>query len=309
MAVRRLRARSGWRTSRSSRGRTEALCVPARSKGLPRQAGMASETVSPSQSPGTSFSWARGRGSRCAAPDLSGSGGVESCWPTCCGNSTRGHLVGNLAGKPAGPRGASLHGQPDGPRPLPGRSGTGRPSGAPGGAARVPQPGAGQQPEPSESTFQDLDQSAEPPSMMPAAGSFAPNLATTITSAPSSAGAIPVSAADPTQASGAVAPELARLDVRRATEVVVPTATMLGPDRLDQGERGRACRRRRRGGRPDRRRDPPPAGAGADPGHLGVRRLGQPAGRAAAAEQAHRDRLHPHRPARREPPRRRQGAA
>ena len=62
----------------------------------------------------------------------------------------------------------------------------------------------------SESTFQDLDQSAEPPSMTPAAGSFAANLATTITSAPSFASAIPMTA-DPTQAAGTVSPELARL--------------------------------------------------------------------------------------------------
>jgi hypothetical protein len=79
----------------------------------------------------------------------------------------------------------------------------------------------------SDSTFQDLDQSAEPPAEMPAAGSFAPNLASTITSAPSSAGGVPVSAA-PEDTSHALAPELAKLDVRRATEVVVPTATLLG---------------------------------------------------------------------------------
>ncbi len=79
----------------------------------------------------------------------------------------------------------------------------------------------------SESTFQDLDQSAEPPAMTPAAGSFAPNLAMTITSAPSSASVIPATA-DPTQPAGTVSPELARLDVRRATEIVLPTATMMG---------------------------------------------------------------------------------
>ncbi len=79
----------------------------------------------------------------------------------------------------------------------------------------------------SDSTFQDLDQSAEPPSIIPAAGSFAPNLATTITSAPSTSAALPVSA-DPTTASGSIAPELARLDVRRATEVVLPTANLMG---------------------------------------------------------------------------------
>ena len=57
---------------------------------------------------------------------------------------------------------------------------------------------------------------------------------------------------------------------------------------------------------------PPRSSAGwsrAHPGRLGVRRLGQPPGRAGAAEQAHRDGLHPHHPARREPPRGRQRAA
>ena len=76
----------------------------------------------------------------------------------------------------------------------------------------------------SDSTFQDLDQTAQPPAMIPAAGSFAPNLAMTITSAPISAGGVPVSA----EATGAIGPELAPMDVRRATEVVLPTAMMLG---------------------------------------------------------------------------------
>ena len=40
----------------------------------------------------------------------------------------------------------------------------------------------------SDSTFQDLDQSANPPATIAAAGSFAPTLAPTITIAPSSAG-------------------------------------------------------------------------------------------------------------------------
>ncbi len=73
----------------------------------------------------------------------------------------------------------------------------------------------------SESTFQDLDQSAEPPAITPAAGSFAPNLAPTITSVPSSASVIPVTA-DPIQAAGTISPELARLDVRQATEIILP---------------------------------------------------------------------------------------
>jgi hypothetical protein len=76
-----------------------------------------------------------------------------------------------------------------------------------------------------DSTFQDLDQSKEPPAEVPAAGSFAPNLTTTITSAPSSAGGVPVSAEDSTRA---LAPELAPMDVRRATEVILPTANLLG---------------------------------------------------------------------------------
>ena len=38
----------------------------------------------------------------------------------------------------------------------------------------------------SESTFQDLDQSAEPPTSIPAAGSFAPTFGSSITSMPSS---------------------------------------------------------------------------------------------------------------------------
>ncbi len=79
----------------------------------------------------------------------------------------------------------------------------------------------------SDSTYQDLDQPAEPPAPIPAAGSFAPTLAAVITSAPSSAGGVPVSAAPP-EATHALAPELAPLDIRRATETVLPTANLLG---------------------------------------------------------------------------------
>jgi hypothetical protein len=79
----------------------------------------------------------------------------------------------------------------------------------------------------SDSNFQDLDQSDAPMPPEPAAGSFAPTLAPTITSAPSSAGAVAVSA-QPNDSSQGIAPELVKLDVRRATEVVVPTATLLG---------------------------------------------------------------------------------
>ncbi len=149
----------------------------------------------------------------------------------------------------------------------------------------------------SESTFQDLDQSDNPPPLEAAAGSFAPTLATTITAAPSSVGGIPVSTASADTTHG-MAPELVKLDVRRATEVVVPTANYARADRLDPGQRGRDGRWRRRGRRSDRDRDRTPARARADAGGLGIRRLGQPPGRAAAAGKAHRDGLYPHQPAR-----------
>ncbi|MFO0892361.1 MAG: vWA domain-containing protein [Isosphaeraceae bacterium] len=77
----------------------------------------------------------------------------------------------------------------------------------------------------SESTFQDLDQDPELPSFVPAAGSFAPDLAATVTSAPSTASRLPVSSAD---AAGALSADLVPLDVRRATKVVIPTANLLG---------------------------------------------------------------------------------
>jgi hypothetical protein len=77
----------------------------------------------------------------------------------------------------------------------------------------------------SDSTYQDLDQRAEARSVTPAAGSFAPTLATTISLAPNLANAMEL--VDPSKATGAASLELARLDVRRATEVVLPTATMM----------------------------------------------------------------------------------
>jgi hypothetical protein len=79
----------------------------------------------------------------------------------------------------------------------------------------------------SDSTYQDLDQSADPPAPVAPAGSFAPTLAPTLTLAGGSAGGIPVSSSSENTTSG-IAPELVKLDVRRATEVIVPTATMLG---------------------------------------------------------------------------------
>jgi hypothetical protein len=78
----------------------------------------------------------------------------------------------------------------------------------------------------SDSTYQDLDQTADQPAQEAPAGSFAPNLAPMITSAPSSAGGVSVPAASEDAARG-LAPELVKLDVRRAAEVIVPTATML----------------------------------------------------------------------------------
>jgi uncharacterized protein YegL len=80
---------------------------------------------------------------------------------------------------------------------------------------------------PSESTYQDLDQSAERPALEPLAGPFSPNLAAMITSAPNSAGGIPATPASE-DATRKLAPDLVKLDVRRATEVLIPTATMLG---------------------------------------------------------------------------------
>jgi hypothetical protein len=71
--------------------------------------------------------------------------------------------------------------------------------------------------------FQDLDQSAEPPAVAPAAGSFSPNLGTLTVSAPPVASALNVAPAG----TAASAIELAKLDVRRATEVAVPSASML----------------------------------------------------------------------------------
>ena len=195
------------------------------------------------------------------------------------------------SGRPAGPRGAGLHGQPHGPRPAPGRPRPGRPPRPSGGPARVPEPGAGQCP----GLRVDLPgpgPGRRASSMIPAAGSFAPNLATTITSAPSSAGGVPTSADRPDWSRW---PRTSPGSTSDAPQRSWSHGDDIGPDRLDQGERRRA-RGGRRGGRgPDRRGDPPPARARSHPGRLGVRRLGQPAGRAAAAQQAYRNGLHPHR--------------
>lgn len=78
----------------------------------------------------------------------------------------------------------------------------------------------------SESTFQDIDQSADLPATVPEAGSFAPLVSPTITSAPTSARGIPVSSSDSLESRPASL-ELTNLDVRRATEIVAPTAAQL----------------------------------------------------------------------------------
>jgi hypothetical protein len=84
-----------------------------------------------------------------------------------------------------------------------------------------------------DSTFQDLDQGDEPPSQTPMAGSFAPNLGTVTVAVPTSAGGVPV----PTDlgASPALEPMLASMDVRRATEAVLPSAMMFGQTVSIQG--------------------------------------------------------------------------
>lgn len=74
------------------------------------------------------------------------------------------------------------------------------------------------------SKFQDIDQSAEPPSLMPAAGSFSPNLAT-VNVAPTATNSMGALLPQPNGTAGLV--DLAKLDVRRATDSVVPTASML----------------------------------------------------------------------------------
>jgi len=81
-----------------------------------------------------------------------------------------------------------------------------------------------------DSTFQDLDQDESPPELE-AGGSFAPLLASTVTSVSSSA-APPVSATD---ATGAARLDLGKLDVQRATDMIIPTATTLGKAVFIQG--------------------------------------------------------------------------
>jgi hypothetical protein len=77
------------------------------------------------------------------------------------------------------------------------------------------------------SNFQDLDQSAEPTTSTPRAGSFAPNLAT-VTIATVSTNPIGTVAANPAATVGSGSVDLSKLDVQRATEAIVPSATMFG---------------------------------------------------------------------------------
>lgn len=81
-----------------------------------------------------------------------------------------------------------------------------------------------------DSTFQDLDQDDSFP-VMEAGGSFAPLLASTVSSASSSA-APPVSATD---ATGAAMFDFGKLDVQRATETLVPSAMTLGKSVFIEG--------------------------------------------------------------------------
>jgi len=76
-----------------------------------------------------------------------------------------------------------------------------------------------------DTAFQDLDQDESTPLSTEAGGSFAPTLSTTITPAPGAATLRPET--PPGGAPGATV-EFARLDVERATRMVVPSASMLG---------------------------------------------------------------------------------
>ena len=77
----------------------------------------------------------------------------------------------------------------------------------------------------SDTTFQDLDQRPDPPSVVPAAGSFSPNLSTTLSPGSVSPPNIQTSVDSPNAPAPPIA--LANLDVRRATESVLPKAALL----------------------------------------------------------------------------------
>ena len=78
----------------------------------------------------------------------------------------------------------------------------------------------------SESTFQDLDQPALLPPPEAMAGSSPPTLKPSTVLAPSAAGGDSISAASD-DSRNVLAPQLTRLDVRRATEMILPNATTL----------------------------------------------------------------------------------
>jgi hypothetical protein len=77
---------------------------------------------------------------------------------------------------------------------------------------------------PETSNFQDLDQAATPMAPEPAAGTFAPALSPSVTPISLSAAGVTVTSTD---SSRSLMPELAKLDVRHATEAVLPTASLL----------------------------------------------------------------------------------
>ncbi len=81
------------------------------------------------------------------------------------------------------------------------------------------------------SDFQDLDMSAEPPALAPAVGSFAPNLAPMTIAPQAAGGGVPTSRS---KASATVEP--AKVDVRQATRVAVPTASIYGQIVAIRGE-------------------------------------------------------------------------
>ena len=87
----------------------------------------------------------------------------------------------------------------------------------------------------SESTYQDLDQTAGPPATVAAAGSFTPTLASSITSAPSSAGVIPVTAASQA-ATGGMAPELVKIGRAPGNRAHRAHGDHARTDCLDQGQ-------------------------------------------------------------------------
>ena len=220
--------------------------------------------------------------------------GLESRFPWIC----------EVGRRPARSRAAGPQREPAGARAPADRPGVRRLPRAPRVAARVPIGAGGQPPRRRTRRSRTWTSRPTPPAEVPAAGSFAPNLAPMITSAPSSAGGVPVSAArTPTRA---LAPELSPLDVRRATEVVVPTANLLGQTVSIRGNGAETV-----GG---------VEGAVDRIAIEIIRHLEQgptlvvwafDASGSLLAErqrlgQAHRDRLHPHQPARREPPLRRQ---